>query len=446
MRTEEQLLKEIESLNMELELTPPVVGSSLLKPKAACEKYKVQLYVTLHDAIDKPDRNRWTISIEERTESKAHKKQVELENRAKVAVQKAFENSCKHDFLTEMDRWLESLKLRLNSSIKGRKNLEYTTYDGYRDKFKLIQTYFEQHPSDIEDITKETIEEFRDWALSYGRVKPLRNSETGELEYGLSVRTVKDTIRLMHNFFENQKIVKLNPCKCIKIEDSNENDTDLTMVRWMELETYTEFRNWLKNTSNTPRYKHFEKLIDICHIAVITGMRREELCGLHWDKVSFEDETIRISETRVRSTSGVRDRNRVKTKSSYRIYNFTDGIRETLIRLKNRQIEKGLYKEDGFVFIWEEDSENVGEPFNPDYISKLFKKAIKLCPFVDDGLHFHHLRHSCCSILREIGWPREEISAWLGHGGEEITKEIYDHYEEKVKKSSLDILSKAIPM
>ena len=442
MRTEEKLMKELESIDMDLEDTLPVVGSSLLKPTMACDKYKVQIYVTLHDAIDEPDRKRWTLSIEEKTESKARKKQFELVTRAKLAISEAFKKSYKHDFLNAMENWLESLKCRLDSSIKGRKNLEYSTYDGYMDKFKLIKAYFEHHPIDIEDITKVTIEEFRDWALYYGRVKPLKNPETGQLEYGLSVRTVKDTVRLMHNFFENQKYVKHNPCKEVKIEDSNENDTDLTKARWMELKTYKEFQGWLEETSSTPRYKHFEKLIDICHLAIITGMRREELCGLHWDKVSFENETISISETRVRSTSGVRNRNRVKTKSSYRTYNFTDGIRDTLTKIRNRQIEAGLYKEDGFVFIWEEkESSSYGMPFDPDYISKLFKKAIKLCPYVDNNLHFHHLRHSCCSILREIGWPREQVSAWLGHGGEDITKEVYDHYEEKVKKSSLELLN-----
>ena len=36
-----------------------------------------------------------------------------------------------------------------------------------------------------------------------------------------------------------------------------------------------------------------------------------------------------------------------------------------------------------------------------------------------------------------------EASAWLGHGSESITKEVYDHYEDKIKEDSYKILNDA---
>ena len=58
-------------------------------------------------------------------------------------------------------------------------------------------------------------------------------------------------------------------------------------------------------------------------------------------------------------------------------------------------------------------------------------------------MHFHHLRHSCCSICRELGFTHAEISALLGHGSESITKEVYDHYEDKIKEDSYKTLNDA---
>ena len=114
-----------------------------------------------------------------------------------------------------------------------------------------------------------------------------------------------------------------------------------------------------------------------------------------------------------------------------------------LKEIRQRQMEKGIYNPHGFVFVWEEDNEYFGQPYNPDYITKLFKKLVKECPYTNDEMHFHHLRHSCCSICRELGFTHAEISALLGHGSESITKEVYDHYEDKIKEDSYKILNDA---
>ena len=45
------------------------------------------------------------------------------------------------------------------------------------------------------------------------------------------------------------------------------------------------------------------------------------------------------------------------------------------------------FQETDFVFAWDD-----GRPYNPDYISKLFKKAVRRCPFTDDRLLFFYFR------------------------------------------------------
>ena len=439
MRTVEQVLKEVSKLSMVNEVSEPKVGTSLLNPTKACSRYKVRLYISLHDYLDEPYRWRMTVTIEETTENKARKRQADIENKARAIIKNLFDNNNKHDLVDDMEAWINSLSNRF----------EISTVDAYKDRFKLIKTYFEENPVNVEDFTAITMAQFCDWALDYGRVKPKRNKETGELEYGLSRRTVRDAHGLIYNFFQSfalkYRSVAPNPCLGTTVPYKSENGKhDKSEAAWMELDTYKKFKQWLQENTDKPKYKHLKMMIEVCEIGIQTGMRRQEICGLHWDKVSFENRTIRVAEKRIRTTSGVYDKKGVKSESSYRKYKMTDSMFQCLKAMQLRQQESGLYDPYGFVFIWEDPKKvSYREPYNPDHLTKTFKKAVVACPYTSNTLHIHSLRHSACSICYFLGWTMEEAANWLGHQSEDVTRDVYQHYKRMVPEDKLQMLSDA---
>ncbi len=84
---------------------------------------------------------------------------------------------------------------------------------------------------------------------------------------------------------------------------------------------------------------------------------------------------------------------------------MTESIFKMLKGIKQRQIETGLYS-----------------------------------PY---ALHIHSLRHSACSICYMLGWTIEEARDWLGHGSEDVTIEVYQHYRKKVGVDKVKVLGDA---
>lgn len=128
----------------------------------------------------------------------------------------------------------------------------------------------------------------------------------------------------------------------------------------------------------------------------------------------------------VRGINGVEYRDNVKTESSHRYLPLLEIVKGDLLELMERQKETGIYSEDGYVFRWED-----GRAYSPDYITKLFRKAVSGCSAVPDSLTFHGLRHSCCAILFEKGWDLGRVQNWLGHSDITVTANIYNHVSKK---------------
>jgi integrase len=57
-------------------------------------------------------------------------------------------------------------------------------------------------------------------------------------------------------------------------------------------------------------------------------------------------------------------------------------------------------------------------------------------------IRFHDLRHSCASLLYELGVPIENIQDVLGHSTPVITKLLYVDGSEKVQRGAADRLGK----
>ena len=166
-------------------------------------------------------------------------------------------------------------------------------------------------------------------------------------------------------------------------------------------------------------------------LGLYTGMRRGELCGLVWDCVDFEKNTIRVKASRLNVGSEIVVK-KPKSESSERTINIVAELKEILLQELatqegNRQMLMSEYHNEGYVIC-----HNDGRAVRPNYLSEMFK-AWFARPANQD-LHTitpHELRHSFVALAIAAGVPLYEISQALGHGDIGITSRIYAHLLDK---------------
>lgn len=106
------------------------------------------------------------------------------------------------------------------------------------------------------------------------------------------------------------------------------------------------------------------------------GLRREEIVGLKWENVNFENKKVIIAEARTQAGKNTISKG-TKNRSSHRTLHAPDEIITLLNKIKEKQDnQKALlgeaYKNEGYIMAWEN-----GEPYRPNYLSDLFKRIIE---------------------------------------------------------------------
>ena len=76
------------------------------------------------------------------------------------------------------------------------------------------------------------------------------------------------------------------------------------------------------------------------------------------------------------------------------------------------------------------------KPFTADNVTKRFKKYVRKAK-LDDGLHFHSLRHSTASLLVQANVPIYTVKEILGHS-QIATTLIYSHLSESHLQESVN--------
>lgn len=185
-------------------------------------------------------------------------------------------------------------------------------------------------------------------------------------------------------------------------------------------------------------------------VAAFYGLRRSEVIGLKWDAIDFENKTVSIRHTVTQACvdrkSTVVQKDRTKTKSSYRTLPLVPPFERLLIQLKadqarNRKLCGRSYNTDYLDYIYVNE---IGELIKPGYLTQHFpalleKKGLK-------RIRFHDLRHSCASLLFANGVSMKEIQAWLGHSDISTTMNIYTHLDVDSKIASANAILNIFPV
>lgn len=373
-------------------------------------KYYVVLYYYAGDKrLSETKATGIAVKDHKKRDAERMKLQMIEEKRNSLTEQKKLREQKVHPFADCLLKWADYKA----SQVEG------STAATYKDKVKTPAEYFRKKNMMIENLTPQDLLAYYEWALKYGR----RNVYKEGAKTGLARRTVRDQATLIKSFLNDaivQGVITTNPASLISVPRVKEDN--VKEIAFLTLEQAKEFLKFVRITEK------FQMLYPICKFGLYYGLRRSEIMGLRWNAFDFEKNQLEICHTVIRIGTELELRDNVKTKSSHRYLPLLDDIKETLDELKKFQKDKGIYKDDGYIITWED-----GRVVDPDYISKLFRKAVKACPDVPKNLSLHGLRHSCCAILFEKGWDLGTVQNWLGHQDVAVTANIYNHVSKHWK-------------
>ena len=176
-----------------------------------------------------------------------------------------------------------------------------------------------------------------------------------------------------------------------------------------------------------------------CLIALQTGMRRGEICGLMWEDVDLDKQIIHVRHNAVFTSSQTVVSEALKTSAAVRDIPIPPTLLDTL---------EGLKSSGGSPFILHMDN---GKPLSQSSFSNLWDmvrrrtvddpaelgtKATnsKMVRSLDFHVTPHLLRHTYITRLFESGLDIKEIQYLAGHTTLDMTLRVYTHYQHETRQ------------
>ncbi|MGB3566033.1 MAG: site-specific integrase [Priestia megaterium] len=171
-----------------------------------------------------------------------------------------------------------------------------------------------------------------------------------------------------------------------------------------------------------------------------TGIRVGELVALKWKDVDFKNQTISITKTYYNPNNNTLEYQLVtpKTRKSRRKIIVDEEVINTLMKHKevqNEVVEKlgDTYHNEDFIFAKIE--RQFGYPIVIKTVQNRMARLLRIAE-LNTELTPHSLRHTHTSLLAEAGVSLEQIMDRLGHSDDQITKNVYLHVTQEMKKEA----------
>ena len=173
-------------------------------------------------------------------------------------------------------------------------------------------------------------------------------------------------------------------------------------------------------------------------ILLLTGMRRGELCGLEWDDIDFDEETITICRSVVTvATMGAITKD-PKTESSKRVIGISDNLVGVLREYKEwydnyREALGDRWVNSNRVFIKEN-----GDGLYPSTVESWVHKICKAAGLPNRTVH--SLRHTNITMQIAAGVPLVTVAGRAGHARTSTTTDIYSHFLKSSDRTAAKVL------
>ena len=349
-----------------------------------------------------------------KAEEKLEQFKIEYEQKSKIQLRDPniydkYKNILFCDYMLE---WLE----------KQKGKVEQTTYIGYEQVIKgRLYKYFKAKKIKLVDLKPKHIQDFFDLLFSEGLSGNTIKHYRANISKALKSAVITEII-------DSNPATKLEP---IKIKEYT-----------ADYYTQDELLNLMEIIETTP--------IELpVIIAGVYGLRREEVIGIKWNAIDFNDKTLTIRHTVDRGKiDGVTQfifKERTKSDAGYRTLPLFDFIADLLRKYKNKYEENKKFYGNTYCNDYKDYiclMEN-GELMKPGYVTQTFSKIL-------DNNHLRHirlhdLRHSCGTLLVRNGVPLKDIQIWLGHSNFQTTLR-YAHADVENKRISANVIENKLAL
>lgn len=308
------------------------------------------------------------------------------------------------DYLTQ---WIEIAK----------PNLQVSTYSAYKNKIKHIAPYFNERSISLQNIKPTDIQAYYAWLMQNGKTIQACTHAHVIIRRALEIAYRTD-------------LIPVNPAAKVEKPKSPKYE-----AKYYDLKQLRELFECLKGDKYELMYK----------MTAFYGLRRSELCGMKWNSIDFDKNTITLNSSVVQTSVNGKllliQKDVMKNASSKRTMPLIPEIKEALLKLKEQQDKNKAYFKNGYnqqylEYVWVDD---IGKLVNPNTVTCHFKSFL-----AQHGLpriRFHELRHSCASLLIACGVSLKEIQEWLGHSAISTTADIYSHLNYSSKLNVANTLT-----
>lgn len=172
-------------------------------------------------------------------------------------------------------------------------------------------------------------------------------------------------------------------------------------------------------------------------LAAMTGMRRGELCALHWDDCL--DTGVSVTKSLIYTPAG--GTREAPTKTHQGRYIALDAVAKAVI---DRQKERLGYATSSLSLAMVRNpylfysSPDGSTPVHPDSPSKLFRRIADKHGWRE--LHLHSLRHFSATQLVAAGMDVRTVAGRLGHADASITLKVYSHVLDAKNREAASIM------
>jgi integrase len=184
-----------------------------------------------------------------------------------------------------------------------------------------------------------------------------------------------------------------------------------------------------------------DRLANLYHLMLVTGMRRGETVGLRWEDVDLDGECLFV----IQQITDVNGRSMVSTPKTKRGDRVVYIDAETVVMLRRQQETQNLertgwgpaWNDSGLVFTRED-----GSALRPEYATRRFQALAQ-----DAGLpviRLHDLRHTNASLALDAGVDLKVVSERLGHSQIAITADLYTHVNSGPGRAAAEQIARAL--
>jgi integrase len=302
-----------------------------------------------------------------------------------------------------LDRWL----------VQVQETRRETTYSGYR---KSVERDIKPMCNDLPliELTSEHV----------------RNVYREMVKKGYATATIDATARRFRTALyaamnETPALITANPARGVIPPKGNP-------PRVRRVWTFTDLRNFASFVSN-------ERDAAMWAFWMTTGIRRGELCGLFWDRISFENAEVVIDWQRTKTIEGKVVEGLVKTDAGERRVPLVPQVSAALKTWRADQASVRLAKGERWRAGDRVFTTFRGTSYFPDSLNDRLEKIIKKTGL--PRISPHELRHTYATRALENGMDVKILSKMLGHSRVETTMNLYMHPSTDQLKAAQTALS-----